>query len=588
MYQDVTSTFESFYTGTSPRLLRFAYGLTGDMAEAQDLAQEAYARAWPRWKRLRRYENPESWLRLVVTRLAVDRLRWLGVRRVRAPRESAVVPPPDEEMLTLVAALKQLPMTQRKALVLHYFLDMPVAEIAAETGTNVNTVKTWLSRGRANVAAHLTAVTPNDIQGVREKAHRRRNRTVATSITAFLATAAATAAAFLIIPDATPPVLRPDLVLPYSGQPFLAGTLMMDERAIAFWLGTDGTGHLGAIEPSTGNQSWPPIELGTVEDGLVPIGIRDGIMVVLGDSESVGTGLSGVDLKAGRILWQRPPQRNVHPMLDVQPGAVTGREVETGIIGIVAESEVSGLDWRTGRPVWTIASPPGAKYSGSSKNSFAQVEPGGVLRIRDLGTGRVTSERSGVPEVETHDLKLLDGWLYLRTAEGILRMPVTGSEPASLLIPGGDNLEVLLCGRHVCVAGENFVAAFDRQTGKQLWRKETSSSYIGAGDLGTILTVASDGVVILDPDGRDITPDSLGNRVAYWIDNENLLVHREIERVMISGGLDQMPLTTFELGVYSMVTHQEVSLGRHQLYGNCAGLPGRYVCPGKDGYILIH
>jgi len=37
VYQDVTSTFESFYTGTSPRLLRFAYGLTGDMAEAHDL-----------------------------------------------------------------------------------------------------------------------------------------------------------------------------------------------------------------------------------------------------------------------------------------------------------------------------------------------------------------------------------------------------------------------------------------------------------------------------------------------------------------------------------------------------------------------
>lgn len=147
MYQDVTATFESFYAGTSPRLLRYAYGLTGDLAEAQDLTQEAYARAWPRWKRLRGYDNPESWLRLVVSRLAVDRLRWLGVRRARAPREDPVVPPPDEEMLTLLAALKKLPMTQRKVLVLHYFLDMPLAEIAVETGTNVNTVKTRLSPG---------------------------------------------------------------------------------------------------------------------------------------------------------------------------------------------------------------------------------------------------------------------------------------------------------------------------------------------------------------------------------------------------------------------------------------------------------
>jgi RNA polymerase sigma-70 factor (ECF subfamily) len=60
--------FEHFYLGTRHRLLRYAYGLTGDLAEAQDFTQEAYARAWARWRRLSRYEQPEAWLRLVVTR----------------------------------------------------------------------------------------------------------------------------------------------------------------------------------------------------------------------------------------------------------------------------------------------------------------------------------------------------------------------------------------------------------------------------------------------------------------------------------------------------------------------------------------
>src|SRR3954462_5071382 len=45
--------FDAFYRDTSRRLLRYAYGLTGDPVEAQDLVQEAYARAWQRWKRLR-------------------------------------------------------------------------------------------------------------------------------------------------------------------------------------------------------------------------------------------------------------------------------------------------------------------------------------------------------------------------------------------------------------------------------------------------------------------------------------------------------------------------------------------------------
>jgi len=147
--------FEAFYAGTSRRLLRYTFGLTGDLAEAQDLTQEAYARAWQRWRRLRRYDNPEGWLRLVVSRLATDRWRWLGVRRGTAPPGPQVGEPPGEEHVMLVKALKELPIDQRRALALHYLLDRSVADIATETGANINTVKSWLSRGRANLAAAL-------------------------------------------------------------------------------------------------------------------------------------------------------------------------------------------------------------------------------------------------------------------------------------------------------------------------------------------------------------------------------------------------------------------------------------------------
>jgi RNA polymerase sigma-70 factor (ECF subfamily) len=147
--------FEAFYQGSAQRLMRFAYGLTGDLAEAQDFTQEAYARAWQRWRKVQRYDNPEAWLRLVVTRLATDRWRWLGVRRACPPPSPQPVPPPDEELMTLVAALKQLPWDQRRALALHYLFDQSIADIAVETGTNVNTVKSWLARGRANLATVL-------------------------------------------------------------------------------------------------------------------------------------------------------------------------------------------------------------------------------------------------------------------------------------------------------------------------------------------------------------------------------------------------------------------------------------------------
>jgi len=149
--------FDTFYRGTAPRLLRYAYGLATDAAQAQDLVQEAYARAWQRWRRLRRYEDPEAWLRLVVTRLATDWWRRSRVRRDATARlrPARPVDPPDETVLLVVAALRTLPSAQRRALTLHYLLDRSIAQIAVETGAAEGTVKSWLSRGRTALAAYL-------------------------------------------------------------------------------------------------------------------------------------------------------------------------------------------------------------------------------------------------------------------------------------------------------------------------------------------------------------------------------------------------------------------------------------------------
>jgi RNA polymerase sigma-70 factor (ECF subfamily) len=149
--------FDAFYRGTSQRLGRYAYGLTGHPAEAQDLTQEAYARAWQRWRTVQACDQPEAWLRVVVTRLATDRWRRLAIRRAVGatlrPPESAE--PPSDDTVLLVTALRTLPAPQRRALVLHYLLDRSVADIAVETETNVNTVKSLLARGRAGLAAAL-------------------------------------------------------------------------------------------------------------------------------------------------------------------------------------------------------------------------------------------------------------------------------------------------------------------------------------------------------------------------------------------------------------------------------------------------
>jgi RNA polymerase sigma-70 factor, ECF subfamily len=164
-----SADFDDFYRATASRLVRYAYAMCGDLGTAQDLAQEAYVRAWQHWRQLRRYEHGESWLRLVVTRLCTDRWRRLGVRQraqalMRPPEHS---PPPSVDSLLLAAALHKIPLQQRRAVVLHYLMDMPIADIAAETGASVNTVKSWLSRGRAALATALgaepTGKEPSDV-----------------------------------------------------------------------------------------------------------------------------------------------------------------------------------------------------------------------------------------------------------------------------------------------------------------------------------------------------------------------------------------------------------------------------------------
>ena len=62
--------------------------------------------------------------------------------------------------MLLVEAMRTPPAAQRRALVLHYLLDHSIAEIAAETGASAGTVKSWLSRGRAGLAAILRTELP--------------------------------------------------------------------------------------------------------------------------------------------------------------------------------------------------------------------------------------------------------------------------------------------------------------------------------------------------------------------------------------------------------------------------------------------
>jgi RNA polymerase sigma-70 factor, ECF subfamily len=130
-----------------------------DLAEAEDLVQEALARASARWSRLRAYDLPEAWVRRVALNLAADRTRRLRRRLAALARVGpppAVVPPASEDALAVAAALRTLPLPHRQVLVLHYLADLSVDQVARELGVRPSTVRGRLARARRVLAAHLT------------------------------------------------------------------------------------------------------------------------------------------------------------------------------------------------------------------------------------------------------------------------------------------------------------------------------------------------------------------------------------------------------------------------------------------------
>ena len=75
--------FTAFYDATWARTVACAFAMTGVLGDAEDLAQEAYSRAWPRWSSLREYDDPGAWVRRVATRLAVSRWRRARMRKAK-------------------------------------------------------------------------------------------------------------------------------------------------------------------------------------------------------------------------------------------------------------------------------------------------------------------------------------------------------------------------------------------------------------------------------------------------------------------------------------------------------------------------
>ncbi len=142
---------EEFYSATYPRLIGMLTLLTGNRAEAEELAQDAFVQLIPRWERISAYDDPKAWVFTTARRMATSRWRRAKVAARALPLLAAqeTREPRGPELSSEVADyLRPLSMAHREVLVLHHALGMSVEEIAAELGVAVGTVKSRLSRAR--------------------------------------------------------------------------------------------------------------------------------------------------------------------------------------------------------------------------------------------------------------------------------------------------------------------------------------------------------------------------------------------------------------------------------------------------------
>ncbi len=134
-----------------PRLVGALSLYTGDCHVAEELAQEALVRVCERWSEVQAMESPMGWAHRVGFNLANSHYRRRGAERRARQRLQAVVDvaAPTVESADAVAlrhAVAALPDAQRRALVLRYYADLPVADVALLMDCPENTIKTHTRR----------------------------------------------------------------------------------------------------------------------------------------------------------------------------------------------------------------------------------------------------------------------------------------------------------------------------------------------------------------------------------------------------------------------------------------------------------
>lgn len=151
--------FEHFYLQEYPGVVKLVYALSGSRTGAEDIAQEAFLRAYRDWDRVGSYEHQAAWVRRVAANLATSGLRRRlaearALARLAGRREPALEPLPADQA-DFGRAVRTLPRRQAQAVALFYVEDLSVQQIAVVLDCAEGTVKAHLAKARHSLAKRL-------------------------------------------------------------------------------------------------------------------------------------------------------------------------------------------------------------------------------------------------------------------------------------------------------------------------------------------------------------------------------------------------------------------------------------------------
>lgn len=161
--------FTDYVRTNATWLRKVAYLLCGDWHRADDLLQGAATKLYTNWHRANRAENLNGYARrtLVNTFLAEQRTAWRRLVELKATDEDVASLDPDRDaVLDLRLAMAMLPPRQRATIVLRYYCDLSIEEVARALGCSTGTVKSQTSHGITALRRQLhTEPTPVTQEG---------------------------------------------------------------------------------------------------------------------------------------------------------------------------------------------------------------------------------------------------------------------------------------------------------------------------------------------------------------------------------------------------------------------------------------